>query len=145
MRKPPCVFTGSARQPALIICILLLGLVVFSGPLQAQEKPAVQQLTGQLDPKESVFYVLRHLKKGQTLYLYAEGTSGDFDPVLVLLKPEVDFARVLQIQKDELDKAIAEGRDPLAVRDEAVQKYTLAFNDDTGAGYVAAVKVRFLA
>ena len=139
MLKPPHVFIWPARQRAIIIFIVLLSLLLFSGPLQAQEKPTVQKLTGYLEPNESVFHILRHLKKGQTLYLYAEGTSGDFDPLLALLKPEVDFARVLQIQKDEIDKAIAEGHDPLAVRDEAIKKYTLAFNDDTGAGYAAAI------
>jgi hypothetical protein len=139
MLKPPHVFTGPAQYRALIISIILLSLLLFSGPLQAQEEPAVQQFTGYLDPKEMVFFSLRHLKKGQTLFLYAEGTSGDFDPFLALLKPEVDFARMLQIHKDELEKAIAEGRDPLAVRDEAVEKYTLAFNDDTGAGYAATL------
>jgi hypothetical protein len=127
------------RPQLAIILILALSLLGLTGSLQAQEKPAVQELTGHLELNEAAFYMLRNLKRGQTLYLYAEGTSGDFDPVLALLKPEVDFAQVLQIRKEEIDQAIAAGRDPLAVIKEAVQKYTLAGNDDTGAGYDAAI------
>jgi hypothetical protein len=118
---------------------IIIEPAVMGVPLQAQEKPAVQELTGPLELNDPAFYVLRHLKHGQSLSLEAEGTSGDFDPVLALLKPEVDFARALQLGKDEIDKASAEGRDPVAVIDEAVQKYILARNDDTGEGYTAAI------
>jgi hypothetical protein len=133
------VFTRLTRHRVVIVLLVALILLMLSGQLQAQQKPAVQELTGYLELNESAFYVLRHLKQGQTFYLYAEGTSGDLDPVLALLKPEVDFTRALQIIEDEVNKALAEGRDPLAVRNEVVQKYTLAFNDDTGEGYAAAI------
>jgi hypothetical protein len=139
MRKPIWVVTGTGRLRVFTVLFLALSLLGLAGPLRAQEKPPVQQLTGYLELNEDVFYVLHDLKKGQTLYLYAEGTSGDFDPVLALLKPEVDFARAKRIAEDEIGKDLAEGRDPLAVRREAVQKYTLAFNDDTGAGYDATL------
>ncbi len=133
------VYTWLALFQVIIILILALSLPVLSRPLQAQAKPAVQELTGRLEPKEGAFYVLRNLKEGQTLYLFAEGISGDFDPVMAVLKPGVDFAKAVQVGKDEIDKAIAAGRDPLAVINEAVQKYTLARNDDTGEGYAAAI------
>ena len=130
---------GLVRLQVSTILILALSLMFFSGPLEAQEKPEVQELTGHLEFNEAAFYLLRNLKQGQTLYLFAEGTSGDFDPVLALLKPEVDFAQAFKIRKEEIDQAIAEGRNPLAVVREAVQKYTLVGNDDTGAGYDAAI------
>jgi hypothetical protein len=139
MRKPLWVVTGTGRLRVFTVLLLALSLLGLAGPLRAQEKPPMQQLTGYLELNEDVFYVLHDLKKGQTLYLYAEGTSGDFDPILALLKPEVDFARAKRIAEDEIGKDLAEGRDPLAVRREAVQKYTLAFNDDTREGYAAAI------
>jgi hypothetical protein len=139
MRKPIRIFNESGRFGEFIILLLALSILVLTWPLQAQEKPEVQRLTGYLELSEDVFYMLHNLKKGQTLYLFAEGTSGDFDPILALLKPEVDFARAKEIAEDEINKALAEGRDPVAIRKEVVKKYTLAFNDDKREGYAAAI------
>lgn len=93
------VSDGLVRLQVVIILILAVSLLVFTGPLQAQKKPEVQELTGHLELNEAAFYVLRNLKQGQTLYLFAEGTSGDFDPVLALLKPGVDFAQAFKIKE----------------------------------------------
>lgn len=62
------VWAGPAQHLAVIILILILSLLVFSGPLPAQEKPAVQEFTGRLELNEVAFYMLRHLKQGQTLF-----------------------------------------------------------------------------
>ncbi|MEJ2673234.1 MAG: hypothetical protein P8168_13750 [Deltaproteobacteria bacterium] len=136
------VFAGLGGHRAVIILLLALSLLVLTGPLRAQEKPAVQELTGHLELHEAAFYVLHHLKQGQTLYLFAEGTSGDFDPALAVLKPELDSAQAIQIRKRQIDQAIAEGRDPVAVINKVVQRYTLARHDDTGAGYAAAITLK---
>jgi len=44
------------------VLLLALSLLGLAGPLRAQEKPPVQQLTGYLELNEDVFYVLHDLK-----------------------------------------------------------------------------------
>ncbi|MDO9531577.1 MAG: hypothetical protein Q7O12_05535 [Deltaproteobacteria bacterium] len=68
-RKPPC------------LCLLLCWLLLPIWSVQAKETRRVQEITGQVELKESpTYYTLPNLQKGQTLYVLMEGTSNSLDP-----------------------------------------------------------------
>ncbi|NIV37005.1 MAG: hypothetical protein GWN58_48505, partial [Anaerolineae bacterium] len=77
-----------------VVCVvtaMLLGLVIGAMPVLAQdeedpvpEEGRIQELTGYIEPTGGTFYLIPNLKKGETLYVYAAGTSGNLDPFVGL-------------------------------------------------------------
>ena len=111
-------------------------------PAYAQEdsQGQVQSLTGQAAPGAGSFYLLPNLKRGQTLYVYAQGTSGNLDPLLLLSDKSLDRLTVGEDFRADVEQAIAAGRDPLEVVPEFADRYFLAWDDDSGQGYAAALE-----
>ena len=88
-----------ARRPVLaviITSILIIVLSLISGgePIHAQEGGQVQLITGRAEPGAGSFYDLANLKKGQTLYAYAQNTSGNLDPLLLFADDTLDPGRI---------------------------------------------------
>jgi len=76
------------KSLGLIILIILLGI---AGSLQAKETRRVQEITGHIELKSAPHYfTLPNLRKGQTLYVFMQGTSNSLDPFAALLKPGID-------------------------------------------------------
>jgi hypothetical protein len=120
----------------LIILVFLLGA---SDPAPAKETRRVQEITGHVDPKERLFYYsLPNLRRGQTLYVFMEGTSHSLDPFVALLKPGVDISTLRDDYLAEEKRLVDAGRDPLVVRPEVLKEFTLIWDDDSGPGYAAA-------
>lgn len=120
--------------------IILLSLFFNIAIVQAEETGKVQELTGRINLKENIFYNLPDLKVGQTIYVYARGTSGNLDPFVAVLKPGIDVSTLRQAFLTNLDQATAAGQDPLAAIPEILEKFTLLWDDDSGGGYDAALK-----
>jgi hypothetical protein len=119
----------------LVVLILLSGL----GSAQAQEAGEVQVLTGSLEPGEFLAYRVPDLRSGQTLYVHLQGTSGNLDPVAGLVDGDADPQAIELAHLAEIQRAIAEGRDPLLAAREALSRSLLAWDDDSGGGLAAAL------
>jgi hypothetical protein len=121
---------------------MLLSLSATLLPAYAQEgsQGQVQALTGRAAPGAGSFYFLPDLKRGQTLYVYAQGISGNLDPLLLLADDTLDRFTVGEDFRTDVERAIAAGRDPLEVVPEFADQYFLAWDDDSGLGYAAALE-----
>jgi hypothetical protein len=119
--------------------MVALGLAGDPAPALAQSGGSVQVLTGQVEPGRGAFYDLPRLRQGQTLYVYAEGTSGNLDPFAGVGGAELDGTTLRDDFYAEVDRAIDGGQDPLAAIPEIVDQFLLAWDDDSGTGYAAAL------
>ena len=118
---------------------LALVLIFLIPPLPAAGEKAVQVMTGRVDADTGHHYILAGLKRGDALFVRAQGMSGNFDPLLFLLRPGVDFETLGQKFLAEVDQARASGRDLLSVAPEMLAEISLAWNDDASSGYAAAI------
>jgi Neurotransmitter-gated ion-channel ligand binding domain len=128
-----------------IITFLLITIILVT-PLslvQAQGIPAVQLITGSLAPDQIDIYRLTGMKQGQTLDALMENASGNLDPFLSILVADNNLAATLQSYKTALADLIANSPNPLVDLPALRDKYTLAWDDDSGPGFDAALKFIF--
>ena len=122
----------------LAFSAIVIGIMFALEPVQAQNGGAVQELTGQAGIGKPAFFLLPNLKKGDTLYIYASGESGNLDPLVAL--GDESFSR--ETLRDDflsaVNQAINAGRDPLEVVPEFANQVFLAWDDDSGRGYDSA-------
>lgn len=130
-----------------ILLLLLLGLswsaprlssLTSPLPAAAQTNGQVEILTGHTSPGKDVFYILPNLKKGTSLYVYADGTAGNLDPFIALSDTSLDRQGLARDFNTKIDQAIEDDQDPLAVIPDFANKHFLAWDDDSGNGYAAA-------
>ncbi len=134
---------GQARTAwRALFLVLLLGALISTVAAQAQDNASVQELTGRIEPGQAIFYDLPGLQAGQTLYAYAEATSGDLDPFLAVARPDLNASRVRVEFADEVNRSLAAGEDPFKVIPEIAGQYFLAWNDDTNGTYNSALQYR---
>jgi hypothetical protein len=124
------------RKARAGVALVLLFLVQ---PLPGASERAVQVMTGRIDADTGHQYVLAGLKRGDALFVRAQGISGNFDPLLFLLRPEIDFETLGQKFLAKVEQARASGRDLLSVAAEMMAEISLAWNDDASSGYAAAI------
>ena len=131
-----------------ILLLFLLGLTLsgltLSGLISphsayAQTDGQVEGLTGHTAPGKGVFYVLPNLKKGETLYVYMAGTSGNLDPFLALSDVPMTAEMLQQDVLDQVDRLLVEGRDPVEAQSEIFDALFVAWDDDGGEGYDATL------
>ena len=125
----PSIFLGLAA-------CMILALV----PVAAQDRAAVQELSGTIDAGEAVLYLLAGLKQGQQLYLYAQPTSGSLDPIVGILGEDTDPEALESAYEAALDQALAAERDPLQAVEAVRDGFSLAWDDDSGGGLTAALE-----
>jgi hypothetical protein len=118
----------------LMLIGALVSLLASITPAHAQGPTAVQTLTGETGPGAGVVYNLPNLERGQTLFVYAHGTSGNLDPLALLSEGDADQAAIRANFVAEVQQAVAAGRDPLEVIPEFADKAFLAWDDDSGQG-----------
>ncbi len=125
----------------VLACILGLSQVISFAAAQAQEAGQVQELLGRIDlTRPNKVYLLSNLKRGQTLYVHMEGTSGNLDPLVGLLESNANVDTLGIEFRTAVEKAIAEGEDPLSTIPEFAEQTFLAWDDDGGQGYAAAME-----
>ncbi len=118
----------------------LLPLLFLLQPLPGAGQKSVQVITGRMETDLGHLYTLVGLKRGDALYVRVQGTSGNLDPMLALVRPGVDFDELRQAFRTELEQAAASGRDLLPIIPELLDKFSLAWNDDYSSGYSSALK-----
>ncbi|MDK2890959.1 MAG: hypothetical protein PWR21_1591 [Methanoculleus sp.] len=121
---------------------LLLAVLVGTTTAQMQENAGVQELTGRIEPGQAIFYDFPGLQAGESLYAYAEGTSGNLDPFLAVATPDLNTSQVRNEFAIEVNSSLAAGQDPLRVIPETAGRYFLAWNDDTNGTYDSALQHR---
>lgn len=113
----------------LTICITLV---------HAKDGGAVQELSGRIETEGGAFYTLPDLGQGDTLYVYAEGVSGNSDPFIGLAGHMLTGAALSESFWGQVNQVMAEGRDPLAALPEIYNSSFTIWDDDSGVGYDAA-------
>jgi hypothetical protein len=126
---------------AQLFAVLLLACAM---PAQAQEdasSPAVQQISGRIQPGAGMqVYRVAGVAPGDTLYTYMRTASGNLDPFVALLEGSADLQALETQYQADLQKLLAEGGDIAPGLEALRQRYFLAWNDDGGQGYAAALE-----
>jgi hypothetical protein len=124
--------------PTILVLAIIL-LAPLSGAL-AQIIPPVQELHGSLAPGQNDVFLLASMKKGQNLAVLMENTSGNLDPVLSILPADDNFSATLESFKQAVAELAATSTQPLLDLPALRDQYALAWDDDSGPGYSAALQ-----
>ena len=84
MRQTPLFFAK------IIVFFGLAGLFLPIQTTAAQVNMAIQEVTGEIEPGAAIVYRVSDLVKGQTVYAYMAGISGNLDPLMVLVEGDAD-------------------------------------------------------
>jgi len=107
---------------------------------RAQDTTAAQEIKGSLAPGQYDIYLLEGLKQGQALSAFMENTSGNLDPFLSILPGGEDIPEMLASYKEALDELVVTTANPILELPALRDQYTLAWDDDSGPGYSAALE-----
>ncbi len=102
----------------------------------------VQDITGHLEERDNALYTLSGLLRGDSLYVYVKGTSGTFDPMVILFKSSTDFEKIRELFVEKIKEAVAGGEDPIAASRDLLNKFSLAWNDDLDGNYDSALRFK---
>ena len=127
------------HRSILTLSILLVALLAPLG-VRAQDTPTVQVLRGSLAPGQVDVFRLAGMKQGQTLSAFMENTSGNLDPIVFILPANQDLSATLESYKKAAADLVASSPTPLLDLPALRNKYFLAWDDDSGPGYSAALQ-----
>jgi hypothetical protein len=131
LKKHPYLPQHQSRAKLLFwLAALFLTAATCVTPALAQDGGSVQQLTGAMEQDRGHLYLLPGLNRGDTLYVYMTGTSGNLDAFVALLDAQVDAAAVSAEFWGQVDRAVAEGRDPLQDLPDILAGLALAWDDE---------------
>jgi hypothetical protein len=126
------------------LALLIAGTLAYAqdSASTSDEVPAgrVQELTEFIDLEAGFFYVIPGLKRGETLYVYADGVSGSLDPFVGLSDVPLEGEALDLAFWGEVERVIAEGQDPLEALPDIYGEFLVAWDDDSGTGYDAALE-----
>jgi hypothetical protein len=121
---------------------ILLMMVILSpmGAAAAQDQPArVQRITARLQAGEIHAYLLKDLRPADRLTVSMRATSGDLDPMTGITDTTMPLEEAVARYRADLQRLLA-GNESMAAGLEALRnKYFLAWDDDSGDGYAAAL------
>jgi hypothetical protein len=132
---------GVTAMRLSLLTLLTLAIILLAplSGVQAQGTPAVQELHGSLAPGQIDVYRIVGLNKGQTLDAFMENSSGNLDPVLAIMPYDENLSATLDSFKKAVAELVATSTQPLLDLPALRDKYSLAWNDDSGPGYSAAL------
>jgi len=110
-----------------LLLLLVAGITVFPENSFSQghgRAPSVQELAGELGPNEYILYKIPRLLAGDTLYVYAAGTSQNMDPMVGLFGRDSDFESIRESFRSVVQGALSE----------KLQCYCFDSNDLAGSG-----------
>jgi Neurotransmitter-gated ion-channel ligand binding domain len=130
--------------PALFLAaalLLMMGLLVRAEPTAAQEPPGrAQRITDRLQAGESHAYLLKDLQAGDRLAVSMRATSGNLDPALGILDTATPLLDVMTRFQAEIRRIVAENEDVGPALNDLRNRTFLAWDDDGGEGYAAALE-----
>ncbi len=85
-------------------------------------------------------FLLKGLKQGQTLYALMENTSGNLDPVLAIPPTDKEPMAILTEYRQAVADLVATSTQPLVDLPALNDRSFLAWDDDSGHGYSAALQ-----
>lgn len=125
-----------------LLGILLLGAAQPSA--QAQDDTPqirVQQLEGRVEAGAGMdVYRIANLAPGDVIYAYMRATSGNLDPFVALLDGSADLVDLQTRYLDDLQQLYAAEGEFAAGLEQIRGRYFLAWDDDSGQGYAAALE-----
>ena len=127
----------------LVLALLLHGTVRAQtldqpGAEVGEGTTRIQVLGGRISTAGLQLYRVTGLKKGEILYVYAKATSGNLDPLIALLRPDVNLEELAREPLDALIKTLSDSHDPIEITRTLLDRYALAGNDDYEGHYHAA-------
>lgn len=120
----------------LSACFFLL----IAPALGAQDQPGqVQSITGRLEAGETQIYRLQSLQAGDRITASMKTTSGNLDPALGITDTAMSVDEAFAQYQAEARQILAEGDDVAQAINELRDRFFLAWDDDSGEGYAAAL------
>jgi hypothetical protein len=108
--------------------------------LAAQEQPGrTQQISGRLQVGETDAYLMKDLQPGDMLTISMRSTSGNLDPAIGIVDTTVPLEEAMTRYRADLQRLLAENESATLAVDELRSRYFLAWDDDSGPGYAAAL------
>jgi Neurotransmitter-gated ion-channel ligand binding domain len=135
-------FSHSRLLPIISLIVIILASLlqaIPAYPALAQDAPPVQEILGSINPGEIDVYMLAGLKSGQTVYFNMQTTSGNLDPSLGIISGDSDLVKLRADYTAELQQIAKTAAEPLAELSALRDRYFLAWDDDSGPGYAAAL------
>ena len=131
------------RATAVCLLVAFIGSILTLSSA-AQEEPdafRVQELTGRLEQDgDAIWYLVPKLEQGTVLYVLGERTSGNLDPFVAVADTGVSGGSLATEFNSEVALAMSEGRDPVDIVPEFADERFLAWDDDSGGGFAAALE-----
>jgi Neurotransmitter-gated ion-channel ligand binding domain len=123
-----------------LFIIFMIMLLVPLGGAQAQDVPSVQELHGSLAPGQIDVFRIAGLEQEQILTAFAENTSGNLDPALIILPPDQNLSTTYESFKKDVAELVSSSPYPLLDLPALWDQYFLAWDDDSGPGHSAALE-----
>ena len=124
----------------ILFCILIAMLLAPLGGAKALDAPPVQEIQGSLAPGQIDVFRIDGLKHGQILDAFVENSSGNLDPVLVILPADENLSPTYESFKKDVAELLASSANPLLDLPALWDQYFLAWDDDSGPGYAATLE-----
>lgn len=124
-------------------CLVLItvGMLSWAGSASAQDQIGrVQKITERLHAGETDAYILKDLQPGDKLTVSMRATSGNLDPIVGILTTTMPLEEILTRYQTDVQSLLAENEDVALALDEVRGQYFLAWDDDSGDGYAAALE-----
>ena len=112
-----------------------------ASPSAAQGQPArVQRITGRLQAGATHAYLLNDLRAGDRLSVSMRATSGNLDPAIGIVSASVPLAETMSRYRVDVQRLATENENVALALDDLRNQYFLAWDDDSGDGYAAALE-----
>ena len=123
-----------------ITFLLLMTILSAAGASAAQDQPGrVQGLTARLQAGDAHAYLLKDLRPGDRLAVSMRSTSGNLDPAIGIMDTSTPLEEVMARYQADIQSLLTGSENVTADLEEVRNRYFLAWDDDSGDGYAAAL------
>lgn len=128
------------RAFLFVLCLIAFGLLARVSPAAAQDSGTrVERLTGRLEVGEADGFLLRDLRAGDRLTVSMRTLSGNLDPLVGISDADLTLQQTLESYRADVQALVAANENLAERLPEVRDKHFLAWDDDSGDGYAAAL------